>query len=113
MSSCASCDENSVSTAGASSCTACDAGTVANDDLTKCGKLIKPNKIVICNILNLLISFQLSNYKDILYMICTTPQMNAQRGRTETQTCLLVLVVMRTMSVLQEHLLVLLVMLEL
>ena len=46
-------------------------------------------------------------------MICTTPQMNAQRGRTETQTCLLVLVVMRTMSVLQEHLLVLLVMLEL
>ena len=42
MSSCVSCDENSVSTAGASSCTACDAGTVANDDLTKCGKLIIP-----------------------------------------------------------------------
>ena len=42
MSSCDSCDENSVSTAGASSCTACDAGTVANDDLTECGKLINP-----------------------------------------------------------------------
>ena len=42
MSTCASCDENSVSTAGATSCTACDAGTVANEDLTECGKLIKP-----------------------------------------------------------------------
>ena len=40
MSTCVSCDENSVSTAGASSCTACDAGTVANEDLTECGKLI-------------------------------------------------------------------------
>ena len=37
ISSCVSCDENSVSTAGASSCTACDAGTVPNDDSTKCG----------------------------------------------------------------------------
>ena len=42
MSSCVSCDENSVSTAGAYSCTACDAGTVANDDLTECGMLINP-----------------------------------------------------------------------
>ena len=42
MSSCVSCDENSVSTAGAYSCTSCDAGTVANDDLTECGKLINP-----------------------------------------------------------------------
>ena len=42
MSSCVSCDENSVSTAGASSCTACDAGTVANDDSTECGKWINP-----------------------------------------------------------------------
>ena len=43
MSSCVSCDENSVSTAaGASSCTACDAGTVANDDFTECGKWINP-----------------------------------------------------------------------
>ena len=42
MSSCVSCDENSVSTAGASSCTVCDAGTVANDDLTECGMLINP-----------------------------------------------------------------------
>ena len=46
-------------------------------------------------------------------MTCTTPQMNAQQVHTETQTCLPVLVVMRTLSVLQEHLLVLLVMLEL
>ena len=42
MSSCVSCDENSVSTEGASSCTACDAGTVANDDFTECGKWINP-----------------------------------------------------------------------
>ena len=40
MSSCVSCDENSVSTARASSCTACDVGTVAKDDLTECGKWI-------------------------------------------------------------------------
>ena len=40
MSSCVSCDENSVSTAGASSCTACDAGTVANGDSTECGKCL-------------------------------------------------------------------------
>ena len=113
MSSCDSCDENSVSTAGASSCTACDAGTVANEDLTECGKLISHDKILICNILILFISFQFSNNKDILYMICTTLQMNAQREHTETQICLPVLVVMRTLSVLQEHLLVLLVMLEL
>ena len=46
-------------------------------------------------------------------MICTTLQMNAQQEHTETQTCLPVIVVMRTLSVLQEHLLVLLVMLEL
>ena len=38
MSSCVSCDENSVSTARASSCTACYAGTVANDDSTECCK---------------------------------------------------------------------------
>ena len=42
MSSCVSCDENSVRTAGASSCTACDAGYVANDDLTECGKWMNP-----------------------------------------------------------------------
>ena len=42
MSSCVSCDENSVSTAGASFCTECDAGTVANDNLTECGKWINP-----------------------------------------------------------------------
>ena len=42
MSSCVSCDENSISSAGASSCTACDAGTVANDDSTECGNLINP-----------------------------------------------------------------------
>ena len=42
MSSCVSCDENTVSTARASSCTACDVGYVANDDLTECGKLINP-----------------------------------------------------------------------
>ena len=46
-------------------------------------------------------------------MICTTPQMNAQQEHTETQTCLPVLVVMRTLSVLQEHLFVPSVMLEL
>ena len=42
MSSCVSCDENSVSTAGSYSCTACEAGTVANEDLIECGKWIKP-----------------------------------------------------------------------
>ena len=42
MSSCVSCDKNSVSNAGAFSCTACDAGTVANDDSTECGKWINP-----------------------------------------------------------------------
>ena len=47
MSSCVSCDENSVSTAGASSCTACDAGTVAYDDSTDCGKLINHDEILI------------------------------------------------------------------
>ena len=47
MSSCVSCDENSVSTARASSCNACDAGTVANDDLTECGKLINQDEILI------------------------------------------------------------------
>ena len=51
--------------------------------------------------------------KDILFMICTTPQMNAQQEHTETQTCHPVIVVMKTLSVLQEHLLVLLAMLEL
>ena len=45
-------------------------------------------------------------------MICSTLQMNAQREHTEMHTCLPVLVVMRTLSVLQEHLLVLLVMLD-
>ena len=47
MSSCVRCDENSVSTAGASSCTACDAGTVAYDDSTDCGKLINHDEILI------------------------------------------------------------------
>ena len=53
------------------------------------------------------------NKHNILFMICTILQMNAQQEHTETQTCHPVLVVMRTLSVLQEHLLVLLVMLEL
>ena len=51
--------------------------------------------------------------QDNLFIICTTPQMNVQQEHTETQPCLAVLVVMITLSVLQEHLLVLLVMLEL
>ena len=67
MSSCASCDENSVSTAGASSCTACDAGTVANEDLTECGNFISHDKILICNILILSISNQLSSIKILSY----------------------------------------------
>ena len=57
MSSCVSCDENSVSTAGASSCTACDVGTVANDDLTECGKWINPDDIFIPHILISSISY--------------------------------------------------------
>ena len=46
MSSCVSCDKNSVSNAGASSCTACDAGTVASEDLTECGKLMNPQPTI-------------------------------------------------------------------
>ena len=68
---------------------------------------------VSCNIFILFISYQFLIYKNILFMICTTPQMNAQQEHTETMTFLPVLVVMRTLSVLQEHLLVLFVMLEL
>ena len=40
MSSCAKCDINTISTAGASSCTDCPAGAVANEDRTECGELI-------------------------------------------------------------------------
>ena len=75
------------------------------------------DNIFICNILILFLfssySIKISYLLIKLLMICTTPQMNVCQEHTEMQTCLHVLVVMRTLSVLQEHLLVLLVMLEL
>ena len=53
MATCTKCDTNTVSKTGAAFCTVCEPGTVANENKTKCGKLVsskttKPIPISCC-----------------------------------------------------------------